>query len=582
VKSHKDGPAHLESAVGDRILRFLTRLGPTEPLEGVSWSRLFASLDQLSITRLGLVAVLSALCGTSVLYLLNTESTLVEDGDYSVLTALSFIALLMIYRLSQRHLIFRASNAIEAALHDWRQRIAQKVLRLSLRDIEDITPGKLIDGIARHYAPLSQSIVTLAAGVEAAVLLLFMFVYLAFLSFPAAILTAFVGLLCVVAYMNVAAELGQTMTEIANLNGKLDRLSESSIRGSKELRLSGEKRREILEDMVLTSSELYQSRSRSASIFAEVISSGNTASFLMAGSVVFVLPLTNIVEDGSIAKIVMAVIFLIGPIGGVIGSVQQLSIARFSVNSILGFEGQVDAMLAKGGTEPDPGASNDFEMLELEHVDYEHRHPRDIEIPFCIRDVSLQVRRGQVVFITGGNGSGKTTALRVLTGLYPRTTGDIRVDGESIEKQPGQRYRNLFSTVFSDFHVFERVYALDETGMERLSWWLEKLNIRSKLPPILDQGFDPESLSTGQRKRLALALALAEDRPILVLDEWAADQDPATRNRFYTGIVPELKNAGKTIFVVTHDEQYFPGADFHVHMEDGRLTVLKQPVEATP
>lgn len=575
----KEEPAGMTAAVGDRILRFLMRLGPVAERRRHTWRSLVRALEHPSVARLGLVALLSAAGGTGVLYLLNTESRLVQEEDYSTLTAVGFIVLLIIYRLCQRHLISRASEAIEAALHDWRQRIAAKTLRLSLRDIEDISPGRLVDGLARHYAPLSQSIVTLVAGVEATILLFFMFGYLVVLSPSAALLTVLVAGLCVVGYMNVAAQLSETMSDTATLNAQLDGLSESSIKGAKELRLNAAKRRAVLDDMVTNSEALYRRRSDTARIFAEVISSGNTASYLMAGAVVFVLPLISSTEKSEVAAIVMAVIFLIGPIGGLIGSLQQLSIARFAVRSILQFEESVDAKLAEKEETLVTEDFGQFEEILLQSVCYTHRSAMDIDTPFSITDVTLRLRRGQLLFITGGNGSGKTTALRVLTGLYPRDEGVISIDGRRIAQRPDQAYRDLFATVFADFHVFARPYALSPEAMTTLEYWLTTLNIRAKLPADLTQGFNPEALSTGQRKRLALALALAEDRPVLVLDEWAADQDPATRGRFYEQILPALQKAGKTIIVVTHDERYFHAADVHLHMKDGRLHAFATPTD---
>ena len=70
---------------------------------------------------------------------------------------------------------------------------------------------------------------------------------------------------------------------------------------------------------------------------------------------------------------------------------------------------------------------------------------------------------------------------------------------------------------------------------------------------------------------LALALALAENRPILLLDEWAADQDPATREEFYRTMLPRIKKEGKSVILVSHDERYFDCADARYHMEDGLM-----------
>lgn len=564
----------MASSVGDKLLRLMTKLNPAARSSWGGWRGWVAELDRTSVSRLAAVAVLAAACGTGVLYLLNSESQMVQEEDYSVLMALGFIGLLVAYRASQRFLISRASEAIEAALHVWRQRIANKTLSLSLRDIEHISPGHLLDGIARHYAPLSQSIVTIVAGVEATVLLVFMVGYLIYLSTAAALLTAVVGFLCVIGYLNVAKQLNATMTETARLNGRLDRLSESSVEGAKELRLNADKRRAVLDDMVQTSHKLFENRSTNANVVAEVISSGNTAAYLMAGAVVFILPIISSSDSADIGMTLMAVIFLTGPIGGMIGSLQQLSIARFAARSILEFEQSVDQML-EGGAEPEETFNySGFKQLSLRGLSYSHERAMDFDQPFSVQDVALTVNRGQLIFITGGNGSGKTTLLRVLTGLYPRCAGDIFVDDDLIPNSPNQDYRDLFATVFADFHVFGKPYGLTERAIADLGNWLQLLNIRSKLPEDLAQGFDPDALSTGQRKRLALALALAEDREILVLDEWAADQDPATRKRFYDEILPDLKKAGKTIILVTHDERYFDRSDVRLHMEEGKLRLL--------
>jgi putative pyoverdin transport system ATP-binding/permease protein len=83
-------------------------------------------------------------------------------------------------------------------------------------------------------------------------------------------------------------------------------------------------------------------------------------------------------------------------------------------------------------------------------------------------------------------------------------------------------------------------------------------------------------LSSGQRKRLAMIVALLEDRPIYVFDEWAADQDPLFRQKFYRTILPRLKDAGKTVIAVTHDERYFDAADVRYHMDEGRLLLAAQ------
>ena len=88
---------------------------------------------------------------------------------------------------------------------------------------------------------------------------------------------------------------------------------------------------------------------------------------------------------------------------------------------------------------------------------------------------------------------------------------------------------------------------------------------------MVDGVFSTADLSTGQRKRLALVGAVLEHKPILVLDEWAADQDPMFRRKFYRELLPLLRERGHTIVAVTHDSRFFDTAEHQLHMEDGMI-----------
>ena len=83
--------------------------------------------------------------------------------------------------------------------------------------------------------------------------------------------------------------------------------------------------------------------------------------------------------------------------------------------------------------------------------------------------------------------------------------------------------------------------------------------------------FTTIDLSAGQRKRAAMLACVLERRPILVLDEWAADQDPHFRRKFYEVILPWLRRQGFTIVAVTHDDRYFHHADRRIHLREGRI-----------
>jgi putative ATP-binding cassette transporter len=190
---------------------------------------------------------------------------------------------------------------------------------------------------------------------------------------------------------------------------------------------------------------------------------------------------------------------------------------------------------------------------------------------FEVGPLSAQFRAGEITFITGGNGSGKSTMLRLLTGLMPLQAGNLLVDGEPVEPEHMQAYRDQISAVFSDNHLARRLHGLADAQLARADELLERLEMHSKVR-VRDGAFSTVDLSLGQRKRLALVVALLEDKPVIVLDEWAAGQDPHFRRVFYETLLPELKARNKIVICVTHDDRWFDRADQVLRMNEGRFT----------
>lgn len=575
--SDHDAPGHT-AKLGDKLLKLMPAQKSAENKPQLSKRTILGQMLRMgagdSLSFLGLLVVLSALCGTGVLFLLNSEAKAVEQQSYSTLTAVLFAALIVIYRLAQNRLIRSAAGAIEAALNEKRQRIVADVLQLSLRDIEVIEASRLRDGIAAHYGSLSQTLVPIIAGAEALVLLLFMFAYVLSLSVFAGALTLVVVGMTVVGYLNRSKAMEAELAAASAADARFRTLTDAIALGAKELQLSLRRRMGLEEAMRDSSTALAKGRSASAAHFADLISTGTTISYLLAGAVVFVMPLLSSQADSDVSRVVIAVIFLLGPIGSVVQTAQQFATAQYALNAITAFEVDLAAHQANGAdlsyatSQPEAATAEaeEFASISLASVQYSHTGAQG----FAIKDIDLTLSKGEIVFLTGGNGSGKTTLLRVLTGLYPRESGTMRLNEQNLPTLPPQSYRELFAGVFADFHLFDRPFGLDAAELSVFTVWLDRLGIRDKLGDDLTI-LATDALSTGQRKRVALALALAEARPILVLDEWAADQDPETRQRFYKEILPMLSAEGRTILAITHDEQYFSFCDRRLHMVEGRL-----------
>lgn len=208
----------------------------------------------------------------------------------------------------------------------------------------------------------------------------------------------------------------------------------------------------------------------------------------------------------------------------------------------------------------------------LDLVGLTHHYAREgDERPFRLGPIDLTFRPGEVTFLVGGNGSGKTTLALLLLGLYRPESGRILLDGVPIDDSNREAYRQLFSTVFSDFHLFDSLLGLEQDNLDGVARvYLERLQLDTKVR-IEGGSFSTQALSQGQRKRLALLTAYVEDRPFYLFDEWAADQDPLFRKVFYTELLPDLKARGKAVLVITHDDRYFSRADRCVRLDVGRL-----------
>jgi putative ATP-binding cassette transporter len=290
--------------------------------------------------------------------------------------------------------------------------------------------------------------------------------------------------------------------------------------------------------------------------------------FLMLVTIVFMLPLVAKLDAVVIMQLMTAILVTMGPLTGVVGAIPGFTRAQIALRNL--------RMLQQGiaATRETADAPRDrrlpaFESIELEGVEFAFDEDATGE-GFHLGPVDLTLRRGEIVFIVGGNGSGKTVLMRVLTALYHPDTGTIRYNGEPLAEIDRQAYREQFSTVFSDFHLFRELLGVKSVDAAQVNDWLARLDLADKTR--FENGeFSTLALSAGQRKRLAFAVAVLEDRAIYVLDEFGAEQDPEHRRRFYREMLPALRESGKTVVVVTHDDAYFDAADRVLKMDFGKI-----------
>jgi len=349
-----------------------------------------------------------------------------------------------------------------------------------------------------------------------------------------------------------------------------DRLTDF-LDGFKEVRLNSARSDDLFADAVDVSRTAANIKiSAQVQTFRQIVTT-QTYMYILLGTVVFASPVfTGSLAAGSITKTTTALLFVIGAAFGLVQSIPILSNANAAADRLLQLDSDLRATVSAAASEP--GAVERFNQIEMRNVVF-HYVPKFSEVAFQIGPIDFTLRRGELVFVTGGNGSGKSTFMRVLAGLYPPTAGQINFDGMSVTDDTRDEYRALISTVFTDYHVFRRLYGIPDPDPAEINRLLTEFRLVDKTG-ISRGEFRTLDLSDGQRKRLALVVSLLEKRPILLLDEWTADQDPEFRRKFYHELLPELLGAGFTVVAITHDERYLDELRVparRISMDEGRM-----------
>jgi putative ATP-binding cassette transporter len=341
------------------------------------------------------------------------------------------------------------------------------------------------------------------------------------------------------------------------------------IDGFKEIRLNRKKSDAVFSEFAELSEAVRSLKVDTQAIFLVDIMLSDLVFYSLLAIVVFLLPRFTHPAGSAVLMTMAAILFIMGPLQLVVQAVPVLQRAQAAVADLAVLEEKLDRAGASGEG-PADGRWRGFETISIDSVVFAYTERNGVNGVFSVGPLSTQIRRGETIFIVGGNGSGKTTALKLLTGLYFPHSGAILVDRELLTRGNVQNYRELFSTVFAQFHLFDRLYGVEDVDPGAVEAILEEMELAGKTR--FEGGrFTDLNLSTGQRKRLALAVTLLENKEILVFDEWAADQDQHFRRYFYEVVLKRLKQQGRTVIAVTHDERFWKHADRVIKMDYGAI-----------
>ena len=550
-------------------------------------------------------SVLSGICSVLLLTQITAALTASSPAERAVL-AWRFAGFAVVAMVSQMvaSVLFERLN--QRAHADMRRFISGRVIDAEYRRLEEIGGPRVQSALSEHSTQVAEFFVSFPTILVNAIIVTGCLVYMALLSWY-----VFLAAVAVIGLGSVGYHLAhlRAIRHLDVASKEQDKLFDhfrSLMDGAKELRLHAGKRRRFADTVLGGSIEtVRRERAFGMSVFLVSTAWGNFLIYAFIGLVLFVL-VGDVPERGRVMTgFALVFVYMVAPLENLLMALPRANMARVSGARIDEITQQLDRTTlddASRDLASSTGPRRGTPSLASTGLPYpapaDLPHPAPADLPFAglvLRDVchtyyheglddlfklgpiALTFAPGEITYLVGGNGSGKTSLAKLLVGLYQPESGEILCNGDLVTDANRDRYRQNFSAIFSDFHLFDQL--LEGASADRDAQGnalLTKLNLHHKVQ-VVNGAFTTRALSQGQRKRLALVVAYLEDRPFLVFDEWAADQDPVFKDVFYRELLPELRARGKAVLVISHDDRYFHLADRLVRMENGQVIAVESP-----
>jgi putative ATP-binding cassette transporter len=461
------------------------------------------------------------------------------------------------------------------ASYDLRRNLAHQILRTPLYRLEELGNPRLLASLADDIPVIANGLLVIPVLCINVAVVVGCLSYLGILSVTMLLIVCGFLIAGVGGYHWLGTQAAKSLTKSRNEEDALFGHFRTLLEGIKELQLDIRQQARFLHRLDATAHQVRDGQISGLTRHAVAFGWGELLFFAALGVLIFALfePASTAVQTGS----VLVLIYLLSPIEGIMSILPALSQSIVALRKVetIGIDLAAVGRSAAVGSS-DAQASSSWRSLEIIGITYTYLQEPDGNA-FVLGPLHLCLSPGEMVFFIGGNGGGKTTFAKVLTGLYAPESGQIRLDGRLVTDETRDWYREHFAAVFQEFHVFPEIARSDDGGVHRLAEeYLSLLQLDHKVT-IKHGVLSTTALSRGQRKRLALLSACLADRPVYVLDEWASDQDPIFKSVFYTRILGDLRSKGKAVVVITHDERYFHLADRCIRIENGQFQSMEVP-----
>ncbi|WP_426094751.1 cyclic peptide export ABC transporter [Flavobacterium sp. DSR2-3-3] len=456
-------------------------------------------------------------------------------------------------------------------LYENEKKIFKQILSVPLLKLEQYGSQRFYT-VVEDLRTFSLLPYTVTHTINSMLMLVLCLIYMFTLSLVSALIVITLIALVGACYFIVMNTMSKKVNQLREYNDGYYKSVDDVIRGFKELKINFLRRDNLMNKFIVPNRDEAMNLDFNINyVFLSINLISQYGLYFVVAVILFVLPVFGLLSREDVISYVVIILFISGPINNII-NLQQLYTRFFVANTRISnfmkdFEVEDEELESK------KVALHDFESLNFNNVGFSYPS-KDEDTAFELGPINLNILKGETIFIVGGNGSGKSTFINLLTGLYKPTAGEIIIDENKLSGNKGVNIQDLIAAVFTDNHLFSKNY--DNYTLENNKEYIELLKTM-EMDRIISDDKDASirrKFSKGQSKRMSLIFNLLENKPVMVLDEWAADQDPHFRKYFYEFLLPKFKDEGKTIIAVTHDDSYFHLADRIIKFDYG--TIVKE------
>jgi len=493
-------------------------------------------------------------------------TNVVSGNEQGIYMFYYFAIAIGLYISCRKVLEVRLTTLTQTIIKNTRELIFNKLFNSSYTEFLSIKEGELTAVLTTDINQVS-SIATIAVSLVTSIItVIASFAYLASLSLTGTIIIIVVIVVIASIYSFFNGRAMRHFSKSRETQSLFLEKVEGLIKGFKDISLQNKKKSAYIGEIKNVNKDFMDNNVSAFKMFINAFLLGESFFIIVLGGVTFSLSILFGAGKGQISmQFVIILIYMLNPINMILNTVPRIAQVKIAIDRIKNLIGELPEKNEVLISEENFSEAN-IKKVKINDITY--KYSSDGDKGFQVGPISLEVSKGEILFIIGGNGSGKSTLIHLLTGLFESSHGKVTLNDKEVSTDlRGEQ----ISAVFADSYLFNKLYNIDLTDkMNLVAEHLKNFNLDGKVS-IENNSFSTVNLSTGQKKRLHLLRVILEDKPILIFDELAADQDPEFRKYFYRELLPELRGQGKIIIAVTHDDHYFDVADKVIKLDLGLI-----------